>query len=265
MTAGRNARRSTRVVDREGNLVGVRKGRRGRCVAHRGSRATVTRLAASQRRLEAACRCTTPIKLGSPLASQLAGISLASCKTLANICNKWPTHRLQFARCFLTSALAARLKATQRTNPVHVFLGCPLRPSALPRSAASSTAALRAVTRLLLAPAALGMGAAPTKPSRERVWVTGASGGLGEEVAAAYAARGCALVLSRAAAARARPRRGALPRGGGAHGRGRAARPGRRGVRRAGAAAGAEGAIMRRSVWKSTQLRDQYASRTPGI
>ncbi|CAH0373461.1 unnamed protein product [Pelagomonas calceolata] len=40
------------------------------------------------------------------------------------------------------------------------------------------------------------MGAAPAKPSRERVWVTGASGGLGEEVAAAYAARGCALVLS---------------------------------------------------------------------
>ena len=41
------------------------------------------------------------------------------------------------------------------------------------------------------------MGAAPAKPkSRERVWVTGASGGLGEEVAAAYAARGCAVVLS---------------------------------------------------------------------
>ena len=40
------------------------------------------------------------------------------------------------------------------------------------------------------------MGAAPAKPKSERVWVTGASGGLGEEVAAAYAARGCALVLS---------------------------------------------------------------------
>ena len=44
----------------------------------------------------------------------------------------------------------------------------------------------------MLVAAALGMGAAPAKPkSRERVWVTGASGGLGEEVAAAYAARGC--------------------------------------------------------------------------
>ena len=71
---------------------------------------------------------------------------------------------------------------------------CPPRPSKLQLkagAAASSTAPLRAVTRLLLAAAALGMGAAPAKPSRERVWVTGASGGLGEEVAAAYAARGC--------------------------------------------------------------------------
>ena len=41
------------------------------------------------------------------------------------------------------------------------------------------------------------MGAAPAKPtSSERVWVTGASSGLGEEVAAAYAARGCAVVIS---------------------------------------------------------------------
>ena len=49
------------------------------------------------------------------------------------------------------------------------------------------------------------MGAAPAKPSRERVWVTGASGGLGEEVAAAYAARGCALV-ERHDLGRGRPR-----------------------------------------------------------
>ena len=61
----------------------------------------------------------------------------------------------------------------------------------------SSTAPLRAVTLLLHAAAALGMGAAPAKPtSSERVWVTGASSGLGEEVAAAYAARGCAVVIS---------------------------------------------------------------------
>ena len=46
------------------------------------------------------------------------GIALASCKTLANHSPTavWITHRLQFARCFLASALAARLKATQRTN-----------------------------------------------------------------------------------------------------------------------------------------------------
>ena len=77
---------------------------------------------------------------------------------------------------------------------------CPPRPSKLQLkagTAASSTAPVRAVTLPLLAAAALGMGAAPAKPkSRERVWVTGASGGLGEEVAAAYAARGCAVVLS---------------------------------------------------------------------
>ena len=41
------------------------------------------------------------------------------------------------------------------------------------------------------------MGASHTKPpTPERVWVTGASGGLGEEVAAAYAARGSTVVVS---------------------------------------------------------------------
>ena len=41
------------------------------------------------------------------------------------------------------------------------------------------------------------MGASHTKPGTpERVWVTGASGGLGEEVAAAYAARGSSVIVS---------------------------------------------------------------------
>ena len=41
------------------------------------------------------------------------------------------------------------------------------------------------------------MGASHTKPpTPERVWVTGASGGLGEEVAAAYAARGSTVIVS---------------------------------------------------------------------
>ena len=45
---------------------------------------------------------------------------------------------------------------------------------------------------------ATALRAGVAQPTRipERVWVTGASSGLGEEVAAAYAARGCALVLS---------------------------------------------------------------------
>ena len=42
------------------------------------------------------------------------------------------------------------------------------------------------------------MGAAPSSPvaAGERVWVTGASGGLGEAVSLGYAARGAKLVLS---------------------------------------------------------------------
>ena len=54
-------------------------------------------------------------------------------------------------------------------------------------------AAARRIVAVLATHIATALRAGVAQPTRipERVWVTGASSGLGEEVAAAYAARGC--------------------------------------------------------------------------
>ena len=197
-----------RVVNSEGNLVRVGKGRRGRCCP-------------SRQPGDSQVRSLGSLSYESPAAASAAGSRATIAINGQGIdCNSHAA--------FLTSAVAARLKATQRTN-------CATAPRLSTEALSSTTQCSKqhGCAPSSYPPAAGGRGPRHGRGAHEAI--KGArlgDGRLGRPRGGGRrGVRGARVRLGPfgAAAARARPRRGALPRGGRAHGRGRAARPGRRG------------------------------------